>query len=118
MEIVKNRNMATVWATSAHLMPFPMGLAGLSNVPIHWRNRATVIPKKASPTGTVSADAQVCRSAHRRILRQSLLQQKFSSPQGTARMRSVEHWEHRTRPGLGSWTLLCRATRWGADLAQ
>ena len=33
--IVKNKNRATVWATSAHLMPFLMELVGLSNVAIH-----------------------------------------------------------------------------------
>ena len=68
--IVKNKNKAVVWATSAHLTPFPIGFAGLSNVAIHCKNSATTIPKRVSPTGAMSRDAQVCGSAHRRILRQ------------------------------------------------
>ena len=35
MGIVKNKNRETVWATSAHRIPFLIGWAGLSNVAIH-----------------------------------------------------------------------------------
>ena len=45
-DIVKKENMATVWATSTHLIPLLTGLTGLSNAHIHWKKRATTIPRK------------------------------------------------------------------------
>ena len=68
---VKNKNRAMVWATSAHLTPFPIGFPRPNNVAIHRKNKATTIPKRANPTGVMSRDTQECGSAHRRILRQS-----------------------------------------------
>ena len=59
MGIVENENRAMVWATSTHLVLLLMGLAGLSNAHIHWKNRAVTIPKKVGRTGTVSTDGQM-----------------------------------------------------------
>ena len=44
--IVKNVNIATVWATSAHFLIPPMELVGLSNIPMHLKNIAVATPKR------------------------------------------------------------------------
>ena len=87
--IVKNENMATVWTTSAHLMPLLMGFVELSNAPIHWKNRATTTPKKMSRTGILSTDRRVCGGADHRMLHQREILRNIPSPQGTSRTESV-----------------------------
>ena len=79
MGMVKNKNRATVWTANAHLMPLLISLTGLSNAPIHWKNRATTIPEEMGRAGTVSTDGWVGRLAYRRILHQGALRQNISS---------------------------------------
>jgi hypothetical protein len=55
--IVKNENMTVVWATRIHLMlPFARS-TGLSNAPMHWKNRATTTPRMINRTDEVSTDS-------------------------------------------------------------
>jgi hypothetical protein len=48
MVVVRNENMATVWATSAHLTLFLIGFMGLSSTFAHWKNRATTVPRNGT----------------------------------------------------------------------
>ena len=92
--MVKNENIATVWATSAHLMPLLMGLAGLSNTPMHWKNRAMAIPEEWVERARW---AQTDGPTHHRILSRREIQRKVSSPGGTAKMGPVGRLDYRTR---------------------
>ena len=51
MANVKSKNMATVWATSPHLVTPLILLTGFNNAPIHRKNKATTIPGMTGRAG-------------------------------------------------------------------
>ena len=59
VNIVTNRKMATVWATSSHLIPPLVRLTGSSKVHIHRKNRMMEVPRmKIEPKRRGRIDGQ------------------------------------------------------------
>ena len=66
MNTVANRKMATVWATSSHLVLLFVRLAGSSKALMHWKKRMMTTPSDRL-NKEVKEDRQTHRSAYHRI---------------------------------------------------
>jgi len=64
---VANKNIATVYSMSHHLMPSSLRWAELRSAVIHWKNRVVSSPR-INRTIEVSTDRRMCGRGYRREL--------------------------------------------------